>query len=164
MTNDEKNAAIEAGYSLGIDDIDESKISRSIAYNYLRGTHDINGNPIQKNIVRSPVVAAKPKICQCYFCANKFPETQLATTTIEVATGRSSGSPTIGGSLFNFGGKTGNAVRVSYNFGRTFYKNKTVYICNDCQKKRSTDENNEVINVVKWVIVIGVLAAIAFLI
>jgi hypothetical protein len=80
---------------------------------------------------------------QCFRCG-KFVEAEgCQTETVEVETGRSGGSWSVGGSnrngswfskgVLGKGTRKSGGLNLRYNSGRKYYKKEQVYICPECQ-------------------------------
>lgn len=74
----------------------------------------------------------KPATKECFRCHHRYPVTHMSQQTVKVNTGNSGMSLSVGLS------KNKNP-RV--HSGRQYYRNKTVWICNDCVKVQSSESS-----------------------
>lgn len=86
---------------------------------------------------------------ECYKCEQLVNSDQCQKRTIEIESGRSGGSWSIGGSrrggnwnsngIMKKGTRKSGGVNVRYNAGRTYYKKVDVYVCKDCLTKETEE-------------------------
>lgn len=99
----------------------------------------------------------------CYSCGRLCGPEEGRMRRIEVESGRSGGSWTMGGRNSNWtnnrggkGNRKGTGLR--YNTGRTYYKKIEVFVCNDCrqaeQEQKVADRKASTLKFAFWCLVI----------
>jgi hypothetical protein len=75
----------------------------------------------------------KPKFgaVECYYCGNVVDIGECEARTIEIQSGRSGTSVSVGNVQSLFSGK-GFKPTLRVNSGRLYYRNKDIYMCQEC--------------------------------
>ena len=103
------------------------------------------------NLTRRYIMAGRPSTKECTVCHYRHPVTEMHKTNKQVNSGQS-------GTGFSFNPQRSKSVRV--NSGRKYYRNKTIWICNDCWPSYKSRENSW--SLIKLAFIGGVIYFIFF--
>lgn len=79
-------------------------------------------------------------VTQCYYCSDLVDMSRAEQKTIEVESGRSGTSFSLGKNfLGTLTGKTKGPLDVRVHSGRTYYRKKEIWICDECKELESKE-------------------------
>lgn len=68
----------------------------------------------------------------CYKCGSHNTKDTWWRVTVEEESGRSGGSWTFGGRSYRGSKRTSKSNSIFYNTGKKYYRNRVVFVCDDC--------------------------------